>query len=93
MQQSFDAICRRAGGRRRYNKQRQQAASWRRLLLLGYLERHGRQRGTLTAFARAMGVHRSTITRDLKALHERRRRALASLAAGEGGPHVPPEVA
>ncbi len=70
MQQDFAAICRRAGGRRRYNKQRQIAAAWRRLLLLNHLQQYGYQRGTLAAFARSMGVHRSTITRDLQALHK-----------------------
>jgi hypothetical protein len=63
-----DQAYRRAGGRRRYNKQRQALALLRRLCILHHLHTQGYHRGTLSALADAWGVHRSTIGRDVRRL-------------------------
>jgi hypothetical protein len=61
-----EQVFKRAGGRRRYNKQRQEAAAerrsevWRLLDLYG----HGR-RGTQARIARELNVSRATICRDV----------------------------
>jgi hypothetical protein len=57
---------RRAGGRRRYNKQRRADALMRRLCILHHLHTQGYRLGTLTALADEWGVHRSTIGRDVR---------------------------
>ena len=67
---SFQDICKRAGGRRRYNAQRK--AAWRarhaeveRLLDL-YRTQHGRyKRGLQARIARELGVSRTTIGRHM----------------------------
>ena len=61
-----DEAYRRAGGRRRYNKQRRAEALFRRLCILHHLHTRGYQLGTLTALADDWGVHRSTIGRDVR---------------------------
>lgn len=66
---NFDGVCRRAGGRRRYNKQRQALAFVRRMQVLVYVHHHGCAWGTFTRLADALGVHRSTILRDVQALY------------------------
>ncbi len=63
-----DEAYRRAGGRRRYNKQRQALAFMRRMCILHHLHTRGYQLGTLTALADEWGVHRSTIGRDVRRL-------------------------
>ncbi len=68
MQQSFENICRRAGGRRRYNNERKALAFFRQLCILYHLKTQGYSRGTLTALAQQHGVHRSTISRDVRRL-------------------------
>jgi transcriptional antiterminator len=66
---SWDQICRRAGARNRWNSLRTFLANERRrqvlelLLALGGLER-----GAQSRLAEALGVHRSTISKDLKRL-------------------------
>ena len=66
---SQDEAYRRAGGRRRYNtvRQKKQGARQRRVaeLLRSYPPS---QRGAYAAIARALDVHRSTVTRDIVAL-------------------------
>jgi hypothetical protein len=57
---------RRAGGRRRYNKQRKADALMRRLCILYHLHTQGYHLGTLSALADEWGVHRSTIGRDVR---------------------------
>ncbi len=59
---------RRAGGRRRYNKERQALAFMRRMLILHHLFTHGCPPGTLSALASELGVARSTISRDVRRL-------------------------
>ncbi len=61
-----DQAYRRAGGRRRYNKQRKAWALFRRLCILHHLHTHGYQLGTLSALADEWGVHPSTIGRDVR---------------------------
>jgi transcriptional antiterminator len=61
-----DQAYRRAGGRRRYNKQRQVLALMRRLCILHHLHTRGYQLGSLSALAEEWGVHRSTISRDVR---------------------------
>ena len=63
---TVDEAYRRAGGRRRYNKQRRALALFRRLCILHHLHTRGYQLGTLTALADEWGVHRSTIGRDVR---------------------------
>ena len=62
---------RRAGGRRRYNAMRQRQAEARRAAILKGLEDMGLEprflpRGLTAFFAKAFGVHRTTIWRDLQ---------------------------
>lgn len=62
------AYCR-AGGRRRYNAERQRRADQRRVIVAGMLwQLLFRKRGLIGALARHLGVHRSTIWRDVKRL-------------------------
>lgn len=64
-----DEVCRRAGGRRHYNRWRQTIRELRRLQVLRLLGRHPlRQRGTVRAIARELGVHPATVCRDIQAL-------------------------
>src|SRR5262249_37407195 len=69
-----DAIYRRAGGRRRYNKQRA-AEQWMRRMIIDYRLRTdpdcGR-RGWCADLARELRVSRSTISRDVQAILDRR---------------------
>lgn len=70
---SWEQACRRAGGRRGYNAQRQFQAAYRRSQLVRFM---GPQTGKgplghygwQAAAARALGVSRSTICRDAAAL-------------------------
>ena|SRR5258706_15815223 len=60
---NFNEICLRAGGRRRYNRQRRLAAASRRRQVLGLLvEAELTQR----AIAAQLGVHESQVSRDRK---------------------------
>ena len=65
---TFDAICRRAGGRRHYNKQRQVMAWWRRLQLWAALIRsdYGIPPGQIAAWAAEHKVSTKTIYLDLR---------------------------
>lgn len=65
-----DAVARRAGGRRRYNALRQQKAHYRRTILRELLFAKGKlfEPGIQARLARDLGVSRSTICRDMKAL-------------------------
>lgn len=58
---------RRAGGRRRYNLQRQKAARARRDEVRRLLELYGEQRrGTQARIARELGVSEATVSRDVR---------------------------
>jgi hypothetical protein len=68
----FASVCRRAGGRRRYNAQRR-AAAWRRrqkiLTLVEAADWYTRVvPGVLGELAERLGVSRATVCRDLQAL-------------------------
>lgn len=62
---TFDELCRRAGGRRRYNAQRGRDAMIRRRKLLALLGEVGL---TQRAMARKLEVSPATITRDMQLL-------------------------
>jgi hypothetical protein len=74
----FDTVCARAGGRRRWNEERAARAKVRRrdvaALLLKYSRAMNLSRGRLvhwgiySRIARDLGVHRSTICRDVKVI-------------------------
>ena len=70
--QSPDAVARRAGGRRRYNAERQAEAIARRLKILELVGASWilSPRGLQAQLARYFGVNRSTICRDMEALRE-----------------------
>jgi hypothetical protein len=57
---------RRAGGRRHYNSVRQCQANVRRTKVVELLEVYGFLRGSQSAIAKELGVHRSTVCRDLQ---------------------------
>jgi hypothetical protein len=86
VQASFEAIYRRAGGRRRYNAQRKLKAHHRRcILLLPLLREFGLARGAVSAIARGLGVSLATASRDIKwalkqIAEEREQQAATSLA-------------
>lgn len=62
----FDKVCKRAAGRRRYNAQRQAEARKRfKVVLNATFPPEGRKRGAQAQLARVLGVHPSTISRDV----------------------------
>lgn len=61
-----EVAARRAGGRRRYNRDRQEAAFLRRYQVLDLLMQYGSERGAQSRVAEQLGVHRSTISRDVQ---------------------------
>ena len=64
---SWDEVCRRAAARRRWNSLRTFLASERRRQVLELvLALGGLERGAQSRIAEALGVHRSTISKDLK---------------------------
>jgi hypothetical protein len=65
----WQTVCRRAYGRRRFNAWRTFLANDRRRQVLELLlELGGLERGAQSRVAEALGVHRSTISKDLKHL-------------------------
>jgi hypothetical protein len=68
---NWDQTCRRSSGRRRYNSVRQFLANYRLTQLVELLHETGFRRGYQTQIADALGVHRSTICRDLARLRQR----------------------
>ena len=64
----WEAICRRAGGRRRYNQVRQWAADMRLHEVAKLLNEVEHSRGYQTRIAKRLGVHRATVSRDLARL-------------------------
>lgn len=92
----FDLVCKRASGRRRYNAKRQAEAKKRYKQVQSVIwSPDGRKRGTQAELARAFGVHRSTICRDVakwkRFLFEVMRR-YRSLMAGSENSVVPNEI-
>ena len=63
-----EQIARRAGGRRRYNRQRQDDVFWRLLELENIMRREGYAPGDYARWAARLGVSRSTICRDVRRL-------------------------
>jgi hypothetical protein len=64
----------RAAGRRRYNIKRHMRMEGRRAIVKAYLKKFGNPllaRGGQTQLARALGVHRSVISHDIRALRGR----------------------
>lgn len=62
----FDLVCRRAAGRRRYNAERRAEARERyKQVVEAVMSPNGRKRGSQAQLARALGVSRSTICRDV----------------------------
>lgn len=65
-QTDFETVCKRASGRRRYNAKRRAKALERfKIVLELTFPSEGRKRGSQARLARALGVHRSTICRDV----------------------------
>jgi hypothetical protein len=65
---SIAEVSRRAGGRRAYNRRRQQMQASRRVAVLWYLLQWGPKRGVQAKIARMLRVDPSVISRDIKAL-------------------------
>jgi hypothetical protein len=62
----FNVVCKRAAGRRRYNTKRRAEARERYLQVVeAIMPTGGCKRGTQAQLARVLGVHRSTICRDV----------------------------
>jgi hypothetical protein len=73
---TLDQACRRAGGRRAYNRMRQFKANYRLTKVVELLHQTGLGRGWQSRVAEELGVSRSTICRDFLRL---RRRAMFGL--------------
>ena len=69
--QSWEEAVLRAAGRRRYNSVRRVLAELRRHELIAFWKEHPYTPGWKAQAARALGVHRSTITRDMGVLLRR----------------------
>jgi hypothetical protein len=65
---SWDVVCRRSAGRRRYHAVRRLRRDLRRERVAELLLRYGLGRGVQARIARELGVHRSVITKDVQAL-------------------------
>lgn len=77
---TWDTVCRRASGRRAYNRGRQIRAEWRRTELARLLAEMGApRRGVHTELARRLGVSPATISRDRQKLLAEWRAAHLSL--------------
>jgi hypothetical protein len=69
---SFDQICRRAGGRRRYNLQREIAKDARRKKVERLLNEYGPKAwGVNARIAHELGVSEATISRDAQSIRLR----------------------
>lgn len=65
----WSAVCKRASGRRSYNRHRQFQAAWRRVQIVNFLRQWGFKHGVQRQIASALGVSESTISRDLAVLN------------------------
>ncbi len=68
MPATWDEVCRRASGRRRYNADRKLQAQMRRLEVASLMQRWGGGHGVQARIARHLGVSEATISRDVRAL-------------------------
>ena len=68
---TWDAVCRRAGGRRKYNRVRQLRAELRLVKVVALLELTRFARGYQSRIARILKVSRGTISRDIARLRRR----------------------
>jgi hypothetical protein len=67
----FRAVCKRAGGRRRYNAERQNQQNWRRNMIIFWTAGLARSTwGLQAALARELGVSRATVCRDMAAIRD-----------------------
>jgi hypothetical protein len=74
---TFDAVCRRAAGRRRYHAQRRRARDKRQLIVLGVLvDLKWQSYGTGRLLANSLSVDPATISRDIQYLRKWRRSLL-----------------
>jgi hypothetical protein len=64
----LDEVRRRCGGRRRYNAMRSFQREARRAAVSRLLLLYGSDRGVQSRVARELGVHRSTVSRDVRAM-------------------------
>jgi hypothetical protein len=60
-----------AGGRARWNRQRQMVALERQAKLAGLIAANGLHRGTQQMLARELGVSESTVSRDIRSIFSR----------------------
>jgi hypothetical protein len=74
----WDRICRRAGGRRRYNAMRKRRKQQRRAEIIWMLAGKEKFWGVQAALAEVLGVSRATICRDFKAIGNAYKGALLS---------------
>ena len=65
---SWDEVCRRAAGRRRYHAIRRLQRDLRRQEVLERLVRYGLGHGVQARIGRELGVSEATVSRDVKAL-------------------------
>lgn len=68
MGMTWEQVCRRAGARRQYNALRHMRKILRRWQVVDHWGRSNGRHGWQTEAARAIGVHRSVITRDMRAI-------------------------
>jgi hypothetical protein len=74
---SWDAVCRRAAGRRRYNADRRKQKMWRRTeILIMTVGVDRRLYGLQALLARKLGVSPATISRDFEAIRNAHKGAL-----------------
>jgi methylphosphotriester-DNA--protein-cysteine methyltransferase len=85
---SWDVVCRRSAGRRRYNAARKVLRDYRRVQILMRVAGTARPRGLQAHFARELGVSPGTISRDFQALPHLHPGALQALRRwlAKGGP-------
>jgi hypothetical protein len=65
---NFSTACKRAGGRRRVNAVAKPKADLRRQKLVGLIKASGLGRGMCRQYVRLLGVHTTTVSKDLKKL-------------------------
>jgi hypothetical protein len=81
---TFDEACRRAAGRRHYNSLRRLHALIRRSEVVRFWGESKGQAGWQARAARALGVHRSTVSRDVQALLDELNRGRPCPLCGRG---------
>ena len=89
---SWEAVCKRAGGRRHYNAVRQLQAAFRRQQVASLWRRMDGEWGSQARIARLLGVSESTISRDLAALRRQADEAHRCPFCGRRFSEFPPPV-